>query len=195
MKKHLLLFTVIAFLLSLSACKKFSESIRRDILIKQDTILFKISPVDRQQSIIINDIPALTFNLDDTIKTKAQDFTSANIINVRMTNFNIKVIPLKNAAGRDSLDINNNIANFQSIKALIKSGGATDSLARVDILSETAQGTSNLNPITSTDANTLRARLTGSPLTYRLDIFAKKQTTDTIRAKMTITYAITLSKD
>ena len=190
MKTNLFLIAV-TLLLAFSACNKVSESIQRDVIIKPDTILISIPPMlVNRDSVIINNLPT-TVNIADSIaKLGGESFSVNEITSARLSNFSFTYVPKV----KDSVSVRNNFSNIGSVRVNLVSGIKKDSLAKfINTSSIDAISTGfNLNQVMNADL--LKNYLNDGALTYTMVIKPRKSITDTIKAKVSASYTLTLSK-
>lgn len=193
-----LLFITAAILLACSACNKVSESIQRDIITKTDTIAFQFLPSDNTSSPnnSIQDLSAL-LNLTDEIK-KAGGFELKDIVSIKLSSFVLiqdSILRKTKDGKRDSnyIDPDNNFRNFSSVKALLKSGGRLDSLAKITNIPEGAiSGRISLASLILPD--TLKLAINNGNMKYNLSIQQRTPTKAIIKAKVLTNYTVTLRK-
>ncbi|MBB2148387.1 hypothetical protein [Pedobacter gandavensis] len=190
MKANLLLIAA-TLLLALSACNKISESIQRDVIIKPDSILFSIPPkASSQDSAIINDLPTTVNIINEINNLGGETFGLDNITNVRLSNISITYVPKT----KDSVDTKNNFSNIGSIMLNLNNGLKRDSLAKV-VNTGSIDAVSRIFTLTPVmKEELLKEYLNLGNLKYSLVIKFRKPTTDTIKAKISASYTLTLKK-
>lgn len=190
MKANLILIAA-TLLMAFSACNKISESIQRDVIITPDSLLFSIPPLkSNQDSVVLNDLPTTVNIINEINNLDGEKFGLDNISNVRLSNFSITYVPKV----KDSVDTKNNFSSIGSIKVYLKDGLKRDSLAKVANTGpiDAVTRSFTLSPIMKEDL--LKYYLNLGNLKYSMVIKARKLTTDTIKAKISASYTLTLSK-
>ena len=175
-----------------TACNKISEEIQRDIVIN-DTTYFDIPILaDTINPVTISDIKT-TANLEEEIGKQVKGFILADITSVKLNSLNMIVGPiLKDTNGRDSIDKENNIANFETIKFGIVANGKTGNMGTAAVATKTPASTLTFTVAIVPD--TLKPYLTNASKTYSVTIKAKKKTNLIMKAGAAARYTVTLSK-
>lgn len=190
MKTNLVLIAV-TLLLAFSACNKVSESIQRDVIIKPDTILISIPPmVVNRDSAVIKNLPT-TINIQAAIADLGgENFSVNNIQTARLSNFSFTYVPKV----KDSVSVRNNFSNIGSVRVNLVSSIKTDSLAKFINTSSIDAISTNFSLRQVMDKELLKSYLNDGGLTYTMVIKPRKSITDTIKAKISASYTLTLSK-
>jgi len=190
MKTNLVLIAV-TLLLAFSACNKVSESIQRDVIIKPDTILISIPPmVVNRDSAVIKNLPT-TINIQAAIADLGgENFSVNNIQTARLSNFSFTYVPKV----KDSVSVRNNFSNIGSVRVNLVSSIKTDSLAKFINTSSIDAISTNFSLSQVMDKELLKSYLNDGGLTYTMVIKPRKSITDTIKAKISASYTLTLSK-
>lgn len=190
MKTNLFLIAV-TLLLAFSACNKVSESIQRDVIIKPDSILISIPPMlVNRDSTVIKNLPT-TVNIPAAIGSLGgENFSVADISSARLSNFSFTYV----SKVRDSVDLSNNLSNIGSIRVNLVSGSKIDTLATFNNTSSVDAVSTNLNLNQVMNKDLLKSYLNDGNLTYTMVIKPRKSMTDTIKAKISASYTLTLSK-
>lgn len=190
MKTNLFLIAV-TLLLAFSACNKVSESIQRDVIIKPDTILISIPPMlVNRDSVIISNLPT-TVNIADSIaKLGGESFSVNEIASARLSNFTFTYVPKV----KDSVSVRNNFSNIGSVRVNLVSGIKKDSLAKFINTSSIDAISTGFSLTQVMNADLLKNYLNDGALTYTMVIKPRKSITDTIKAKVSARYTLTLSK-
>lgn len=190
MKTNLFLIAV-TLLLAFSACNKVSESIQRDVIIKPDTILISIPPmIVNRDSVVIKNLPT-TVNIQTAIADLGgENFSVNNIQSARLSNFSFTYVPKV----KDSVSVRNNFSNIGSVRVNLVSSNKTDSLAKFINTSSVDAISTNFSLTQVMDKDLLKSYLNDGGLTYTMVIKPRKSITDTIKAKISASYTLTLSK-
>ncbi len=190
MKTNLFLIAV-TLLLAFSACNKVSESIQRDVIIKPDTILISIPPMlVNRDSVVIKNLPT-TVNIQAAIADLGgENFSVNNIQTARLSNFSFTYVPKV----KDSVSVKNNFSNIGSVRVNLVSSSKTDSLAKFINTSSVDAISTNFGLTQVMDKELLKSYLNDGGLTYTMVIKPRKSITDTIKAKISASYTLTLSK-
>ncbi|MBC8986414.1 hypothetical protein H9X96_11560 [Pedobacter sp. N36a] len=190
MKTNLYLIAL-TILLAFSACNKVSESIHRDVIIKPDSILISIPPmVVNRDSAVIKDLPT-TVNIQAAIANLGgENFSVNDIETARLSNFSFTYVPKV----KDSVSLRNNFSNIGSVRVSLVSNIKTDSLAKFINTSSIDPISTNFNLGQVMNNQLLKDYLNDGNLTYMMIIKPRKSITDTIKAKISASYTLTLSK-
>ncbi|WP_316749149.1 hypothetical protein [Pedobacter gandavensis] len=190
MKANLLLIAA-TFILALSACNKISESIQRDVIIKQDSLLFSIPPMSLSTpSILIDNLPT-TVDIRHKIDSATKgEFSLADLKHVKVSNFSITYVPKV----RDSVDTKNNFSSISSLMVNLNNGAQRDSLASYINTGSLDQVSRDLALTPVMTEEVLKTYLDKGDLKYSVLIRPRKPTTDTIKAKISASYTLTLTK-
>ncbi|WP_316812010.1 hypothetical protein [Pedobacter heparinus] len=174
-------------LLIYTSCSKITESLQRDVVIV-DTVYFEIPVIPNiGDEATLPDI-ATTIDLEAQIKAQVQDLTASNLLSARLKNLHLALAEVK----KDSIDIDNNFANLQSIKFSLTDGSKTDSLANITIPSTNLIGALALTPVILPE--TLKPQLSNPSMKYRITVKAKKATVKVMNVRAAASYIVTLAK-
>lgn len=190
MKANLLLIAA-TLILAFSACNKVSEEIKRDVIIRPDSIGFSIPPMTvNGDSIVIDNLPT-TVNIADSIqRLGGESFSVNDITDARLSNFSIDQVLSKN----DTINRRTNLSSISYIKANLNNGTKRDDLAKVINNSSQDAFTTKLVLSNAIDNALLKTYLSNGALRYTLIIKPRKSTIDTIKAKIAASYTLTLRK-
>lgn len=190
MKANLLLIAA-TLLLALSACNKVSESIQRDIIIKPDSLLFSIPPTAlSSDSIVIDNLPATVNIINEINNPGGENFSLENITKVKVSDFSITYVPKV----KDSVDAKNNFSSISTLRVNLINGLKRDSLAKYANTGSIDAVPLRLALTPVIDGEILKTYLNNGSLKYSVVIRLRKSTTDTIKAKLSASYTLTLEK-
>lgn len=189
MKSKTFYISLFSILLVYSSCSKLSENIEQDIVIN-DTVYFEIPILSSTTTTVA--IPAVkpTLNLEEQLKNNLNNFTMANIKATKMTRLNMALGLV--GPNLDSIDVNNNFGNLETVKFAFSPDEKTANLANLTIVSTAKSGALTLTPIISPDS--LRPYLTDQSTNYYIRVKAKTVTTTVMKVQAAASYTITLAK-
>lgn len=191
MKNKTLLILAPFLILMYTACNKISESIERDIIIR-DTVFFDIP---EQASItdpyVLPDIQ-LSVNIEDQINNQLKGFTAAQIRSIKITALNMFLGTVgKDKDGRDSIDTQNNFGNLETVRWEITTGTETNLIGNTSISSASVLSTLAI-PIGITP-EALKPFLVNDAKKYRVTVKAKKITTKPMKVMALASYTVKLA--
>lgn len=186
MKNKIRYFSSIVLVLTYVSCSKISDTLQMDIVVT-DTISFEVPIITNfTDTVFISNIEG-SVNFADQLNDQKRALSISNLKNVKLKSFDLDLISESSV-----VDTANTFGKLQFIKLQIPDGVKSDSLARINITSSAISTSLALTPVISPE--TLKRHVTGPPLSYKLSIKAKSQTTSKLKVKGTAIYIATLIK-
>ncbi len=93
---------------------------------------------------------------------------------------------------KDSIDVNNNFGNLETVKFAFSPDGKTANIANLTIVSTAKSGALGLTPIISPDS--LKPYLTDQSTNYYIRVKAKAVTTTVMKVRAAATYTVKLAR-
>ena len=166
----------------LFSCGKVNESIQRDVVLTGDSSTFTIPIItDTIASVKLGPFSVKT-DLDALIKSQTSDFSAADILNIRISQLNVKLSDTNRV---------NTLENFQSLDARILADGK-DSLALAARNDNPESIAVIINLPIINGAADLKPYLMGTNPTYIIKGILRHATTKTLKATVTPIYRVTL---
>lgn len=187
MKSKFLCTALLALILIYTACNKISESLQRDVIVK-DSVFFDIPILTSiTDPYTISDIK-IPLNIEEQISHDVQGFSISNLKSVKIMNLNMSLRPI----GKDSIDKANNFGNIETVRFGISNG---TTLINIGIANNNSNAVSGSLTLTiSILPETLKEYLLNPSATYNLAVKARTSTTAPMKVRAMATYIITLSK-
>lgn len=187
MKNRTLNIALLSLIIACSSCNKITESIQQDIIVN-DTVEFNIPTLNSITNLTtISGIPS-KLNLEEQIKNNMNNFTVDNVKSVKLTTLNMAL----GLIAKDSIDINNNFGNLETIRFRISNNSKTNNIANTSIASGSKNGFISLTPTVIPD--TLKSFLVNPVKTYEVIVKAKTVTSNAMRVRAAASYTVTLSR-
>nr|WP_121273034.1 hypothetical protein [Pedobacter schmidteae] len=189
MKSKTFYLSLFSILLIYSSCSKISENLEQDIIV-YDTVYFDIPVLSSVTATVA--IPAVkpTLNLEEQLKNSPNNFTTSNIKATKMTSLNMALGLI--GPKKDSIDVNNNFGNLETVKFAFSPDGKTANIANLTIVSTAKSGALGLTPIISPDS--LKPYLTDQSTNYYIRVKAKAVTTTVMKVRAAATYTVKLAR-
>ena len=183
-KINILLISSLIIAAAFISCNNIKESIERDLFITPDSISFTIPKITSTASgTLLGDLNTKNLNLDSLINNNAPRFGLKNVKNIRIKEFNLVLL---------DADSSNNIQNIENIIVKIQASGQTaQSIATANPSSGTVTNRLNV-PITSGSSD-MKSFLTSSLFTYNITGKLRTATTRELKARVKVTYTVTVS--
>lgn len=190
MKRQLLLLPVLVLLFSYSSCKKVSEDIKRDAIIK-DSVDFDIPVLSAVDEAFTLEGIKLPLNPGSAIAAQLPGFSEQDITSIKLLSSSIILV-----LGKDEkIDKENHFGNFQSFRFLIPDNTNTEKTPLLIATATINSPSENKNVSMTPDTNLeLKPYLGASTENSTVIIRTRKVTTKILKARIRASFTVTVQK-